>query len=56
MVRRDKRLSNLAKLKESRNAPRALWEIANSALGKARPTLPETVNDNGVETSGLRRL
>jgi hypothetical protein len=52
MVRRDKRLSNLAKLKASRNAPRALWEIANSALGKACPTLPETVKNNGVETSG----
>jgi hypothetical protein len=56
MVRRDKQLSNLAKLKGSRIAPRALWEIANSALGKARHTLPETVKNNGVETSGPMKM
>jgi hypothetical protein len=33
MVRRDKEVSNLAKLVESGNSPAVLWEIANAAVG-----------------------
>jgi hypothetical protein len=52
LVKRDKLLSNLSKLQASDGSPRVLWEIANAALGKARPTLPASVKVNGVGTTG----
>jgi hypothetical protein len=51
LVRRDKDLSNLAKLCESKNLPTVLWEIANAAVGKPRQPLPAAVKDaDGVDT------
>jgi hypothetical protein len=52
LVKRDKLLSNLKMLRASGNAPRALWEVANNALGRSRPSLPDVVKVNGIETSG----
>jgi hypothetical protein len=31
---------------------RRLWEVANNALGRSRPSLPDVVKVNGIETSG----
>jgi hypothetical protein len=45
LVRRNKELSNLAKLAESNNSPTVLWEIANTAVGKPRQPLPGSVKD-----------
>jgi hypothetical protein len=53
MVRRDKELSNLAKLAESKNLPTVLWEIANFEIGKPRQPLPAMVKDTeGNNTEG----
>jgi hypothetical protein len=56
MVKRDKILSNLATLRASGNAPRALWEVANNALGRCKPSLPNAVRVDGVNTVGPQRL
>jgi hypothetical protein len=51
MVRRDKEMSNLAKLSESGNCPTVLWEIANAAVGKPRQPLPASVKKaDGTDT------
>jgi hypothetical protein len=53
MVRRDKELSNLAKLAASKNSPTVLWEFANAAIGKPRQPLPGSVKDGeGNDTVG----
>jgi hypothetical protein len=53
LVRRDKELSNLAKLAESKNSPTVPWEIANAAVGKPRQPLPGAVKDSeGNDTVG----
>jgi hypothetical protein len=53
LVRRDKELSNLAKLAESKNLPTVFWEIANAAVGKPRQPLPAPVKDaDGNNTKG----
>jgi hypothetical protein len=48
LVIRDKELSNLAKLAESKNSPTILLEIANAAVGKLRQPLPGAVKDTEV--------
>jgi hypothetical protein len=50
LVERDKQASNESKLSKSKNDPRVLWELASAALGKARPTLPNSLNINGSMT------
>jgi hypothetical protein len=52
MVAHDKLLLNLTNIRELGNAPRTLWEVANNALERSRPSLPESVKVNNVETSG----
>jgi hypothetical protein len=53
MVRRDKEMSNLAKLSESGNSPTVLWEIANAGVGKPRQPLPASVKKaDGTDTKG----
>jgi hypothetical protein len=53
MVKRDKRASNLSEISKARGDPRALWELANRALGKDRPPLPASIVDsNGKDTVG----
>jgi hypothetical protein len=53
LVRRDKELSDLAKLAESKNSPTVLWEIANAAVGKPQQPLPGSVKDTeGNDTLG----
>jgi hypothetical protein len=53
MVRRDKEMSNLAELSESKSSPTVLWEIANAAVGKPRQPLPALVrNAEDINTKG----
>jgi hypothetical protein len=53
LVRRDKELSNLAKLAESMKSPTVLWEIAKATVGKPRQPLPGSVKDaEGNNTVG----
>jgi hypothetical protein len=53
MVRRDKEMSNLAKLSESVNSLTVLWEIANAAVGKRSQSLPASVKKvDGTDTEG----
>jgi hypothetical protein len=53
MVRRDKEMSNLAKLSELENSPTILLEIANAAVGKLRQPLPASVKKaDGTDTEG----
>jgi hypothetical protein len=53
LVRRNKELSNLAKLAECKNSPIVLWEVANAAVGKPRQPLPCWVKDTeGNDTVG----
>jgi hypothetical protein len=53
LVRRDKAMSNLAKLSESKNSPAVLWEIANAAVGKPCQQLPTAVKDaDSIDTKG----
>jgi hypothetical protein len=53
MVRRDKEMSNLAKLSESGNSPTVLWEMANAAVGKPRQPLPASVKRaDGTDKEG----
>jgi hypothetical protein len=53
-VERDKRASNEKKLAKSKNDPHILWELANAALGKARPSLPNGLNVDGFMTESKR--
>jgi hypothetical protein len=43
LVRRDKRRSNMALLEKTKGNSRALWELANDAIGKPQPTLPKAI-------------
>jgi hypothetical protein len=43
LARRDKRRSNMALLEKAKGDSRALWELANDAIGKTRPTLPKAI-------------
>jgi hypothetical protein len=53
MVRRDKEMSNLAKLAEAGNLPTVLWEISNVAVAKPRQPLPASVKKaDGTDTEG----
>jgi hypothetical protein len=53
LVRRDKELSNLAKLSESKNLPTVLWEIVNAVIGKPLQPLPAAVKKaDGNDTKG----
>jgi hypothetical protein len=53
LVARDKQRSNSDKLAKSMNAPKLLWQIANGALGKNRPTLPISIRKpDGAMTVG----
>jgi hypothetical protein len=54
LVRGDKQRSNMEKLAKSRGNPRVLWELANAAMGKNRPTLPASLVVEGVKTEGDR--
>lgn len=55
LVRRDKLRSNLLSLKKAKRDPKALWALANRALGKSGGTeLPPHLVVNGVETRGRR--
>jgi hypothetical protein len=51
LVRRNRELSNLAKLAESKNSPTVLWEIADAAVGKPRQPLPGSVKDTEVNNT-----
>jgi hypothetical protein len=52
LIERDKRHTNEQILSDSRNAPRVLWDLANDALGKARPTLPAFLDVDGSTKVG----
>jgi hypothetical protein len=53
LVARDKQRSNSDKLAKSMNKPKLLWQIANAALGKNRPTLPISIGKpDGAMTVG----
>jgi hypothetical protein len=53
LVRHDKMTSNLSMLAESNNSSKVLWKLANSALGKQRPTLPNSLSlPDGTKTVG----
>jgi hypothetical protein len=52
LVARDKRSSSKRELARSMRDPKRLWQIANQALGKNRPTLPTGLRkDDGTNTS-----
>lgn len=55
LVARDKRDSNMSKLVRSSNDSKLLWQIANAALGKDRPSLPKAVRrtDGSMTASDL---
>ena len=42
--------TNLTKLDEAKGDPKALWGLANEALGKPVATLPSSLIINGIET------
>jgi hypothetical protein len=51
LVAKDKRKSNMDVLLKAGDCPRTLWQIADSALGKSRPLLPNTLTKvDGSET------
>lgn len=53
LIAKDKRDSNMAKLDRSLNEPKLLWQIANAALGKNRPSLPAAIRkEDGSMSSG----
>jgi hypothetical protein len=43
LVRRDKQDCNLLSLKDACNNPKVLWQLADRALGKDRPSLPASI-------------
>jgi hypothetical protein len=45
LVRRDKLRCNVSTLSKAAGDPRVLWQLANTALGKPRATLPKHLND-----------
>jgi hypothetical protein len=52
LVRREKQDSNLLSLKKARNDPKVLWQLADQALGKDRPSLPASITGaNGPTTT-----
>jgi hypothetical protein len=54
LVRRDKQDSNLLSLKKASNNPKVLWQLADQALGKDRPSLPASINGaNGPTTTPM---
>jgi hypothetical protein len=53
LVRYDKMTPNLSMLAESNNSSKVLSELVNSALGKQRPTLPNSLSlPDGTKTVG----
>jgi hypothetical protein len=53
MVKRDKIMTNLGKLRSSPGDPKLLWRLANQALGKqTHSKLPTHLSVNGVDTIG----
>jgi hypothetical protein len=50
MVQRDKHVSNAAKLCKAGGDPKVLWQLANAAVGKDRPTLPPSLVQEGITT------
>ena len=52
MVKRDKLRTNLDKLRKANNDPKVLWNLANSALGKCRSSLPASLIVDGNATIG----
>jgi hypothetical protein len=54
LVRRDKQDSNLLSLKKACNDPKVLWQLADQALGKDRPSLPTSITGaNGPTTTPM---
>ena len=54
LVRRDKQDSNLSSLQKAGNDPKVLWQLADQALGKDRPSLPASITgENGPTTTPL---
>jgi hypothetical protein len=54
LVRRDKQDSNLLSLKKACNDPKVLWQLADQALGKDRPSLPASITGaNGPTTTPM---
>jgi hypothetical protein len=52
LVRRDKLRGNINTLGKAAGDPRVLWNLANAALGKPKPTLPRTLsNPDGTKTA-----
>jgi hypothetical protein len=51
MVRRDRVRSNVDKLAKSRGDPRAVWQIASSALGKSSGQLPAALRISAAPAS-----
>jgi hypothetical protein len=51
LVAREKRRSKGDKLTKSKNEPKLLWQIANVALGKNRPTLPGSCDSSRKNSS-----
>jgi hypothetical protein len=48
-VRRDRLTSNMTRLAKAKGDSRVLWQIASSAVGKNRPTLPASLDDVGED-------
>jgi hypothetical protein len=54
LVKRDKQDSNLLSLKKASNDPKVLWQLADQALGKDRPSLPASITRaNGPTTTPM---
>jgi hypothetical protein len=54
LVRRDKQDSSLLSLKKACNDPNILWQLADQALGKDRPSLPASITGaNGPTTTSM---
>jgi hypothetical protein len=51
LVRRDKQDSNLLSLKKACNDPKVLWQLADQALGKDRPSLPASITGANSPTT-----
>jgi hypothetical protein len=51
LVRRDKQDSNLLSLKKACNNPKVLWQLADQALGKDRPSLPASITGANSPTT-----
>jgi hypothetical protein len=51
LVRRDKQDSNLLSLKKACNDPKVLWQLADQALGKDRPSLPASITSANSPTT-----